>query len=109
MNSSQRQMFLKIAAAGVVGLFLLDRVVVGPAVVAWHEQSDRIDALRQKVDRGNRLIEREDAIRTRWAEMVRGNLPKEVSAAESLAFKAIGRWERDSGVAFTNVAPQWQT
>jgi len=99
---------LKITAISLVGLFLLDRIVITPAIASWSAQSDRIDALRQKVDRGQQLLDRQDAIRTKWAEMMRANLPTEVSAAENEAFQAIGRWARDGGITFASLTPQWQ-
>ncbi len=109
MKADQRQSLLKIGAAVCAGLLLLDRVVLTPALAGWHEQGERIAALREKVDRGRQLLEREDSIRGRWAEMQRENLPAEVSAAENEVFKAIGRWASESGIAFTNLTPQWQT
>ncbi|MBV9128250.1 MAG: hypothetical protein JO117_09210 [Verrucomicrobia bacterium] len=109
MKSSDRLMFLKIGAAAVVGLFLLDKIVLSPAIASWNDQSERIDALRKKVERGRQLVQREDAIRQRWAEMLHANLPADMSAAESDAFKALSRWVRDSGVALTSLTPQWQT
>jgi Tfp pilus assembly protein PilO len=108
MTDSQRLTYLKIGAIGVVGLLLLDWVVITPAMGAWSGQTERIDALRLKVQRGQQLIDRQDAIRQRWAHMVHANLPTEVSAAESEAFQAIGRWARVSGVSFASLTPQWQ-
>jgi hypothetical protein len=109
MNNEQRQTFLKIGAAAAVGLFLLNLVVIAPLTVKWKEQSERIAALRKKVQSGRQLVARDSAIRTRWAEMVRANLPEEVSAAENDAFKAIARWARDSQISFSSLTPVWQT
>lgn len=107
--TNSRLFFLKIAAACVVGLFLLDRIVIGPLGERWHDQSERVGALEAKVKRGRQLLDRQDAIRTRWADMIRANLPEEVSAAENLAYKAVGRWAADSRITFTSLTPQWQT
>ena len=82
--------------------------MIPPVLASWSAQSDRLEALRQKVERGRQLIERQDAIRTKWARMVRANLPTEVSAAENMAFQAIGRWARDSSIGFASLTPQWQ-
>lgn len=108
MRNSQRQALLKIGAISLVGLLLLDRVIISPALASWSAQSERIDALRQKVQRGQQLLDRQSAIRTRWAEMVRANLPSEISAAENAAFQAIGRWAHNSGITFASLTPQWQ-
>ena len=108
MTGNEREKFLKIGAIGLVGLLLLDHIVITPVLAGWSEQSDRIAALRQKVERGQQLIERQDAIRSRWTQMMRANLPTEVSAAEKEAFQAIGRWANASGISFASLSPQWE-
>jgi len=109
MKASQRQSLLKIGAGAVVCLFLFDSFVITPAIARWHAQSERIAALQEKVDRGRKLLERENSIRGRWADMERANLPEDMSVAENQVFKAIGRWARDSQIAFTSLTPQWQS
>jgi Tfp pilus assembly protein PilO len=108
MTDAQRQTYLKIGAAVCVGLFILNYVVLNPFLAAWSDQSQRIDALRQKVDRGQQLVDREDVIRRRWAQMTQENLPSEISAAENVAFQAIGRWTRASGINVASLTPSWQ-
>ena len=109
MKNSRRQLLLKIIAASVVGLFLFDRMVLSPVLSRWAEQTTRIADLREKVQRGRQLLERETTIRGRWAEMQRANLPLDVSSAENLAFKGVGRWARDSQINLTSLTPQWQS
>lgn len=108
MQNKRRETILKIVVGGVVGLFLLDRLVVEPALAGWKAQSTRLAALRQKVERGRKLIEREKMLHARWAEMLSANLPEDVSDAENAVFKALGRWTRDSRVSFTSLTPQWR-
>ena len=110
MTDSQRLTYLKIGAISVVSLLLLDWIIISPAIDRWGAQSGRIDALRQKVQRGQQLLDRQNAIRERWAGMVKANLPTEVSAAEHAAYQAIVRWVSVSGISFTSLSPQpWQT
>jgi len=107
MTDSERLKYLKIGAIGFAALLLLDRVVISPAMAGWSAQSDRIDTLRQKVQRGRQLLERKEAIRARWADMERANMPTEVSAAEDQAFQSIGRWAITSGISVESLTPQW--
>lgn len=107
MKTEQRLLYLKIATAGVVGLLLLDRMVISPATTRWREQSVRLDDLREKVQRGEQLVIREKSIRAKWADMMRANLPAEVSAAENQALKAVQHWALDSRIIFTSLTPQW--
>ena len=109
MNNERRQLLLKITAAAVVGLFALDRFILEPAVQGWNQRTVRITALREKVQRGRQLREREATLRDRWAGMLRANLPAEISEAENVAYKAVGRWVRDSQISLTSLTPQWQS
>jgi hypothetical protein len=110
MQSKRRETILKIAVGAVVGLFLLDRMVLSPAIAGWKSQGERLASLREKVQRGRQLIEREKSIRTRWEEMLRTDMVEDSSAAENDVFKAIGRWARDSRISFTSlVFAPWRT
>jgi hypothetical protein len=108
MRNSRRETLLKIGAAAIIGLFLLDRMIITPALGAWKAQGERIGALRTKIERGKQLLARENSLRARWEKMQRTDLPDDISEAESEVFKAIGRWAIASGIGFTNLAPQWR-
>ena len=66
MQSKSRETLLKIGVGVVVGLFVLDRMVLGPAIASWKAQGERLAELRVKVERGRQLMEREKSIRGRW-------------------------------------------
>lgn len=108
MRSNRREALLKIVVAVVVGLFVLDRMILSPATAHWKEQGERIADLRQKVERGRQLMERERSVRARWADMQRADLPDDLSAAENDVYKAIGRWASQSRVGFTSLTPGWR-
>jgi hypothetical protein len=108
MPNKSRETILKIAVGAVVGLFLLDRMVLTPALGAWKTQGERLTALRHQVQRGRQLIEREPSIRTRWEEMQRTDMPDDLSAAEDEVFKAVARWAIESGGKFTSINNQWR-
>ncbi|HEX8295662.1 MAG TPA: hypothetical protein VF593_05145 [Chthoniobacteraceae bacterium] len=109
MDAKKRETFLKIAVGAVVGLFLLDWLIISPAVEGWKEQSERLALLRKDVTRGRALLEREQSLRGRWSEMQRTDLAEDGSAAESDAYKAIGRWGLNSKVSFTSLITDWRT
>jgi hypothetical protein len=108
MEGKSREWILKVVVGVVVGLFLLDRMVLSPAIAGWKTQTDRLDTLRQKVQRGRQLIEREKSIRARWDEMQRTDLNDESSTAENDVFKSLNRWARESRINFTSLTPQWR-
>ena len=109
MNRLDRQTLLKLVAGSCIGLLLLNWLVIDPATHSWSEQSERIAALRTKVDKGRSLLDREDRIRNLWAAMLRANLPPDVSAAQAACETAISRWQGDSGITVPSLTPQWQT
>ena len=109
MTAKRRETILKIAVGAIVGLFVLDRMVLTPALAGWKAQSVRLTALRQKVQNGRQLLAREKALHARWDEMQGANLPADMSSAENDVYKALGRWTRESRISFTSLTPQWRT
>lgn len=108
MQNSRRETLLKIGVGAVVGLFLLDRVIITPAFASWKAQGERLTKLREEVQRGRQLVAREKSLRGRWDEMLKTDMPEDISVAENEVFQAIGRWTLDSHVNFTNLVPQWR-
>jgi hypothetical protein len=109
ISNKRRETILKYAVGAVVGLFLLDRVVLSPAIASWKAQSVRLAALDQKVQRGRQLLAREKPLQVRWEEMLHTNMTDDVSSAENDVYKALSRWTLDSRVNFTSLTPQWRT
>ena len=108
MTANKREAILKILVGVVVGLFLLDRLVLSPAIAGWKAQGERLTALRQKVQRGRQLLSREKGLHERWREMQQANLPADSSNAENEVYKAMSRWTVDSRVSFTSLTQQWR-
>lgn len=108
MHRKQREKFLKIGAAAIVGLFLLDQLVISWAVQAWSDQSDRIAGLRKKVSDAQQLMNRSKQLRARWAEMQRTSLAVNNDVAEYDVYKAVQRWAGTSRISFTNMQQNWR-
>jgi len=54
--NERRLIWLKVVTAVTVGLLVLDRMVLSPAMVRWGEQSERLDVLRRNVQEGRALL-----------------------------------------------------
>ena len=108
MRNSRRETLLKIGVGVVVGLLLLDRAVITPAIAGWKAQGERLTKLREQVQRGRQLVAREKSLRARWDDMLRTDMPEDISVAENEVFEAIGKWTLASHVNFTNLVPQWR-
>src|SRR3954471_19769725 len=108
MQRKQREKLLKIGAAAIVGLFVLDQLVFSWAVQAWSDQSERIAGLRKKVTDAQQLMTRSRQLRARWAEMQRTDLADDNDVAEYDVYKAVQRWAGVSRISFTNMQQVWR-
>lgn len=108
MQTKNRQQTLTIVAVAAVALFAADKLMVSPLMDGWTARSKRIAELRKEVSEGERLIRREQALRSHWEEMRRNTLPNNTSLAEQQFFKALNDWEANSRVIVTASTPQWK-
>ena len=107
MNPQNRERILLIVALSAVGIFAVDKLVLGPLGSLWSERSTRITELQQSVERGKSLLDRESTLTRRWSDMQRTSLPKNASSAEEAVITAANQWGNDSGITFTSFKPQW--
>ena len=108
MPIKDREKKLVIATLVVVGLFVANLVILTPLQNAWKARSDRIAALRKQISDGKLLLQRQQGIRSHWAEMRDNTLTNNTSAAEQQVFNAINRWTQESGATVSSITPQWK-
>jgi Tfp pilus assembly protein PilO len=106
MKIKNRQQLLMIAAAAVLALLFVDRVVIARLTDLWKDRSKAIADLREQVTRGKNLIDREQALHADWERMRTNTLPTDESFAEEQVLKALRKWERDGRVTITSISPQ---
>jgi hypothetical protein len=109
MQTERRERLLKILVGVGVGLLLLDWIVLTPAAKRWKTQGERIASLKEKVTRGQRLLQNEKAIRARWEAMQRSDLAPDMSEAEEQVYSAIQKWAAGTGISTNSLSPQWRT
>lgn len=107
MKIETRQQFLVVLTIAVAALFVGERLIYEPLANWWSVRSQNIAALRKQVSDGKLLIQREQAIRSRWAQMRTNTLPADTSLAEQQVLKAFDNWSQDSGAGITGITPQW--
>ena len=107
MNPQNRERLLLIVALSAVGIFVVDKMILGPLGNLWSERSTRITELQQSIERGKNLLDRETTITRRWSDMQRTSLSKNSSSAEETVITAANQWGDDSGITFTSFKPQW--
>ena len=108
MNVDHRQKLLILAAVAAVALLAGDRLVLTPLGKLWKERAARVVQLKKSVQQGTMLIEREQAIRTRWAFMRTNTLAAEGSVAENQLLQSFDRWSQASRIGITSIKPQWK-
>ena len=108
MKIKNRQQMLTMGAIALVALFAADKLILTPLGHAWTNRAKRIQKLKMDVAAGELLIKREDALTSRWAEIQKGTLPKNTSAAEQKLIKALDQWAKDSNLQVNSIVPQWK-
>ena len=103
-----RQQLLALLAIAAVALFAADKVVIRPLTQVWKERARRVTELRQKVDEGTQLQQRQQMLRGRWEQMRTNTLPNNLSQAEQQVLAAFDRWSQDSRISITSISPQWK-
>lgn len=109
MKAENRQRLLLIVAAAAVSLLAADYLVVTPLQKAWKARSTRIVELERRLQSGRGLLDREQALRSRWQTMISNTLPSNLSAAEQKLLQAFDGWARESRISLTSLSPQWRT
>jgi hypothetical protein len=108
MKPENRQKFLLIAAACVVGIYLLDTLVVEPLTASWVDRSKAIKKLRDDIENGKKVLARDAITRTKWGDYEKKALPEDPAVAENDLLGAFITWSKDSGVTITSTKPQWK-
>ena len=103
-----RQQLLALVAGAVIGLFALDRLVIGPLLASWKGRSETIVRLRESIKKGQAMIERETITRNAWHDMRKNTLSADTSQAEKTLLEAFDQWSRESRVTVNSIKPQWK-
>lgn len=108
MQIKNRQQLLAILAVSGLGLLVADWLVFTPLTHLWQARSKQVAELRREIAQGSSLLQREQPIRRRWAEMRTNTLPNNASLAEQQMLKAVDTWSQESRVSITSITPQWK-
>lgn len=107
MEFNRREKRLVLIVALCVGALVADQFIATPLFGLWAERSGRIAELKESIAKGELLVDREETIKDRWAEMKARSLPDNESESESLVLNSISRWTAESGLKLSSVKPRW--
>jgi hypothetical protein len=106
MTIKNRQQLLALAAMAAIAIFAGDKLLFTPLTRAWKARSAEIADLRQRINQGRLLLQREESILSRWDQMRTNTLPTDPSVAEQQLLHAFDFWAQESRVSVTSIAPQ---
>ena len=104
MKLNKREMTMVLLTVAVVAVAF----ILMPLAGQWSARQVQIKDLRAKVAEGQKLVNREAGIRSRWSEMQSNALAANTSQAEQQFLKALDGWARDTGAELTSIMPQWK-
>lgn len=107
MMNDRRKTVLLIVAVMCVGFFIGDRVVISPLMGLWKANSSKIKLLRQDIDRGRQILDREKALNEHWEEMRGKSFPGQTAATENQVLSSISQWARSADLSVTSLRPRW--
>lgn len=108
MQIRNRQQLLIIVAGTAFALLLGDSLVFTPLTKLWKARSERIAELRKKVGEGEKLLQRDPGLRSRWANMQTNALPRNASLAEQQVLTAFDKWSQEARISVNSITPQWK-
>jgi hypothetical protein len=108
MQIKNRQQMLMWVAGIAFALLLGDSLVFTPLVKLWKARSERLVELRKKVGDGEKLLQRDASLRSRWANMQTNALPVNASLAEQQVLTAFDKWSQEARISVNSITPQWK-
>jgi Tfp pilus assembly protein PilO len=108
MKIANRQQLLLIVAGTAAVLLVADRVALGPLLDLWKSRAKQITELRKQLTQGTALLQRDQAIRSRWDFMQHNTLPIDPPMAEQQLLRSFDQWARSSRANITLITPQWK-
>jgi Tfp pilus assembly protein PilO len=108
MKIQNRQQFLVMLTIAAAALYVGVNFILSPLAGWWSSRQKQIAELRQNVADGRKMISREIAIRSRWADMQTNALPVNSSLAEAQLLRSVDEWSRSSGADVISLMPQWK-
>ena len=98
MILSQRERYLAIGAAGLLGLVLIQVMVISPYLSRRDAIATELTSTRGDVDHLEMLYSQQQRLKKVWNEMNAGGLSNSPSDAESLLQQALDEWAQECDV-----------
>ena len=107
MGFKKRETLLILAAVVCITVLLGDKFVISPMINLWKSRAERITLLKQSLEKGEFLVEREEGVSSLLQDMKDRSLAGEKSDAENQVLNSVNDWARVSGLNVTSLKPRW--
>lgn len=107
MAFNRREQILILLTVLCVSALAADHFVLSPLIGLWQTRSTRIAELRQNLDKGQMLVDREDAMEEEWSRMRAAGLSSDNAETEKVLFNALSEWVGRSGLSVASQKPRW--
>ena len=106
MVASKRERFLAIGVAAIVGVFALDRLVVGPLSDQWKDLNQKVEAAEKQKEKALKTFKADKQMKKRWAQLAGATLKTDASDADSPLLHNVREWGQDAGLEMSSVKPE---
>jgi len=107
MEFKKRERILVIAALLCVLFLGGDRLILTPMARAWKDRSAQISSLKQSIEKGEILLDREKILKERWNKLRTSCTSEDDSTAENHVLKGVDKWAKKSGMSLNYLKPRW--
>ena len=108
MKIENRQQFLIVVVAVIVGLLVANSLIFQPLASLWSARAKQIKNLSSTVSDGKRLVSHATDTRGEWDRMRANMLPDDTAVAEQKVLKALDTWALSSRATITGIMRQWK-
>jgi hypothetical protein len=102
---SKREKFIGVGVAAVVGLFALDRVLVGPLLAQREDLLARIDKAELDLRQAENLIRSKPILDRQLSDNISRGLARDQSEAASQLLNSLNEWAQEAGLSLATLKP----
>lgn len=109
MVLSSREKYIAIGTAAAVAILVLDQLALSPYLARRTAINTERAQVMEDLNKANDLFTRQRKLRNVWANIEKGGLKVDSSAAESQALQAVLDWAQSAGVELAAIKPERST
>jgi hypothetical protein len=109
MKLTKREKMIALVVGVVFALFLLDQVIITPYFNGLAQLNKDIDKANADQDANTATFNKQAQLRPVWADLIKGGLTADESAADAQASQAALNFAQNAGITINSVKPERST